>query len=156
MNELTSHQVPSHFYSFSFAPNPHWSHTYASQPEIHAYFHSLALKHDILRHTRFHTAVDKAVWDEHTGTWAVSIRDERTGEVAVRRCKVLVSAVGSLSVPWECQIPGAERFAGRLFHSARWDREFEWKEKDVVIIGTLPSHASSASHDSQPPSSNPH
>jgi cation diffusion facilitator CzcD-associated flavoprotein CzcO len=28
--------VPSHLYSFSFAPNPDWSHTFARQAEIHA------------------------------------------------------------------------------------------------------------------------
>lgn len=65
----------------------------------------------------------------------MTTRDVTTGEVGQRRCKVLVSAVGSLSVPRECEIPGAERFRGRLFHSARWDREFEWEGKDVVIIG---------------------
>lgn len=26
--------VPSHLYSYSFAPNPRWSKTYANQPEI--------------------------------------------------------------------------------------------------------------------------
>jgi cation diffusion facilitator CzcD-associated flavoprotein CzcO len=26
--------VPSHLYSFSFAPNPAWSRTYSRQPEI--------------------------------------------------------------------------------------------------------------------------
>src|SRR3954454_13605648 len=29
--------VPSHLYSFSFAPNPNWSRTYSRQPEIRAY-----------------------------------------------------------------------------------------------------------------------
>ena len=29
--------VPAHLYSFSFAPNPHWSRKYAPQPEIAAY-----------------------------------------------------------------------------------------------------------------------
>ena len=29
--------VPSHLYSFSFALNPWWSHTYATQPEILSY-----------------------------------------------------------------------------------------------------------------------
>src|ERR671939_294465 len=29
--------VPSHLYSFSFAPNPDWSRTYSHQPEIRAY-----------------------------------------------------------------------------------------------------------------------
>src|SRR4051794_41418098 len=29
--------IPSHLYSFSFAPNPAWSRSYPSQPEIEAY-----------------------------------------------------------------------------------------------------------------------
>src|SRR5215467_8828822 len=34
--------VPSNLYSFSFAPNPDWSHTFATQPEIWAYLRKLA------------------------------------------------------------------------------------------------------------------
>ena len=34
--------VPSHFYSFSFALNPYWSKTYANQPEILAYLERVA------------------------------------------------------------------------------------------------------------------
>ena len=32
--------VPSHLYSFSFAPNPTWSDTYSGQPEIWDYLRS--------------------------------------------------------------------------------------------------------------------
>ena len=34
--------VPSHLYSFSFAPNPEWSQTYSLQPEIRAYLQRVA------------------------------------------------------------------------------------------------------------------
>jgi len=34
--------IPSHLYSFSFAPNPEWSQTYSLQPEIRAYLHRVA------------------------------------------------------------------------------------------------------------------
>ncbi len=34
--------VPSHLYSFSFAPNPNWSRTFAVQSEIHAYLEQCA------------------------------------------------------------------------------------------------------------------
>ena len=34
--------VPSHLYSFSFAPNPEWSQTYSLQPEIRAYLQQVA------------------------------------------------------------------------------------------------------------------
>ncbi len=29
--------IPSHLYSFSFAPNPGWSHSFSRQPEIWRY-----------------------------------------------------------------------------------------------------------------------
>src|SRR5437016_14074557 len=34
--------VPSHLYSFSFAPNPTWSRTFSRQPEIQAYLRRCA------------------------------------------------------------------------------------------------------------------
>ena len=34
--------VPSHLYSFSFAPNPDWTQTYSTQPEIWAYLQRVA------------------------------------------------------------------------------------------------------------------
>ncbi|HEV7883282.1 MAG TPA: NAD(P)-binding protein, partial [Solirubrobacteraceae bacterium] len=34
--------VPSHLYSFSFAPNPSWTRTYSRQPEIWDYLRELA------------------------------------------------------------------------------------------------------------------
>ncbi|KAM0234805.1 hypothetical protein ACHAPO_006169 [Fusarium lateritium] len=127
--------VPSHFYSYSFALNPNWSQKYASQPEIEAYFKDVANKYDIGRHVRLNSIVESAIWDERTGVWEVSIRDHGTSEVSTRRAKVLVSAVGALSIPKECDIPGASDFEGRLFHTAKWDHSFDWHNKDVVVIG---------------------
>ena len=34
--------VPSNLYSFSFAPNPHWSETFSAQPEIERYLQRTA------------------------------------------------------------------------------------------------------------------
>ena len=41
--------VPSHFYSFSFALNPRWSKTFAQQPEILAYLERVAADHGLMR-----------------------------------------------------------------------------------------------------------
>src|ERR1700680_3361467 len=37
--------IPSHLYSFSFAPNPEWSSTFSPQPEIWAYLQAVAREH---------------------------------------------------------------------------------------------------------------
>lgn len=42
--------VPSHFYSFSFALNPQWSKTYANQPEILAYLERVAFERGLDDH----------------------------------------------------------------------------------------------------------
>ncbi|KAF4987762.1 hypothetical protein FGRMN_10186 [Fusarium graminum] len=128
-------RVPSHFYSYSFALNPNWSQKYAMQPEIQAYFDDVAKTYDIERQIKFHSVVESARWEESSGIWEVSIRNVRTSEVSTRRSKVLISAVGALSIPKACDIPGASNFAGRMFHTAKWDQSFNWKDKEVIIIG---------------------
>ena len=42
--------VPSHFYSYSFALNPRWSKTFANQPEILAYLEKVAGEYGLERH----------------------------------------------------------------------------------------------------------
>ena len=48
--------IPSHLYSFSFAPNPDWSHAYSPQAEILAYLEKVAAEAGVL--DRFHFGVE--------------------------------------------------------------------------------------------------
>ncbi|KAL5117696.1 hypothetical protein ACEQ8H_004444 [Pleosporales sp. CAS-2024a] len=127
--------VASHFYSYSFALNPHWSRKYSMRPEIQAYFRSVAEQYRILDHVRFHSIVEKAEWDDKAKVWLVTVLDLKTKRRTVRRAKVLVSGVGSLSVPKECDLPGVETYKGKMFHSAQWDHSFDWQGKDIVVLG---------------------
>src|SRR6266498_2021535 len=63
--------VPSHLYSFSFALNPGWSHTYSPQPEIWAYLRRTAEKFGVLPHIRFETPVLDACWDDASQRWTL-------------------------------------------------------------------------------------
>src|SRR3954466_11792466 len=40
--------VPSHLYSFSFAPNPDWSRSFSPQPEIYDYLRRIARDYGVL------------------------------------------------------------------------------------------------------------
>ena len=42
--------VPSHLYSFSFAPNPDWTHVFSRQPEIRSYLERTAADFGVLAH----------------------------------------------------------------------------------------------------------
>ena len=41
--------VESHLYSYSFAPNPGWSHAFSRQPEIYAYLRECAQRFEHIR-----------------------------------------------------------------------------------------------------------
>lgn len=58
--------------------------------------------------------------------------------VEVVRAKIVVSAVGGLVEPktWPQSIPGKEKFAGEIFHSARWRYDVDLKGKNVIVVGT--------------------
>src|SRR5437762_2147533 len=45
--------VPSHLYSFSFAPNPEWSSTFSPQEEIWSYLRDVARREGVYEHTVF-------------------------------------------------------------------------------------------------------
>ncbi|MDB5970838.1 MAG: alpha/beta hydrolase [Hydrocarboniphaga sp.] len=123
--------VPSHLYSFSFEPNPHWSHVFAPQAEIHQYLQHCVQKYDLLRHIRFSCEVEQAQFDEQQNLWNVSLAGG-----ASLSATLLISATGQLSRPAYPRLPGIEDFAGRSFHSARWDRDYALQGKRVAVIGT--------------------
>jgi cation diffusion facilitator CzcD-associated flavoprotein CzcO len=123
--------VPSPFYSYSYAPNPRWPHRFARQPAILNYIENVVDEYDLRRHIRFGTEVNAAAFDDAAGRWTVSL--DRGDPVEV---DVLVSAVGQLSRPSVPPIPGRESFAGAAFHSAAWDHTVDLTGKRVAVIGT--------------------
>jgi len=63
--------VPSHLYSFSFAPNPDWSRAFSMQPEIEAYLQRCARDFDVRRHLHTGTEVLEMWWPRTAlaGAW---------------------------------------------------------------------------------------
>ena len=49
---------------------------------------------------------------------------------------MLVSSLGMLNVPYVPDIPGIDRFKGRMFHSSRWDHSKPVAGERVASIGT--------------------
>jgi len=127
--------VPSHLYSFSFEPNPHWSRTYSPQAEILDYLRHCADKYAVRDAVRFGCEVGGAAFDEARALWRVEWRDEQ-GRAHAAHARVLVSAVGLLSRPAVPRLPGLETFRGPVFHSARWRHDVPLKDRRVAVIGT--------------------
>ena len=122
--------VPSHLYSFSFAPNPNWSSTFSPQPEILEYLRGVAARFGVLPHVRFGTELESP-----SGT-----RPRRAGASRPRRARsradVLIAAQGPLCDPLVPDLPGLDSFEGTTFHSAAWDHDHRLEGERVAVIGT--------------------
>jgi cation diffusion facilitator CzcD-associated flavoprotein CzcO len=118
--------------------NPDWSQKFVMQPELLAYFHSVAHRWNLAADTYLQHTVQEASWDSATSTWLVQVFDQRQKRPFTIRSLALVSAVGALSSPKECDIIGHEDFSGKIFHSALWDHDFDHAGKDVLVLGSCP------------------
>lgn len=127
--------VPSHLYSFSFAPNPRWPRNFSGQRHIRAYLEWVADTFGLRPHIRFDSEVTAARWDAEKLHWVI---DTAGGTLTA---DVLVSAGGPLSDPKTPDIPGLDRFPGKIFHTARWDHDYPLRGKRVAVIGTGASAA---------------
>jgi cation diffusion facilitator CzcD-associated flavoprotein CzcO len=123
--------VPSHLYSFSFAPNEGWTRRYSPGAEIQGYLEDVARRFDVLRHARFGCNVERASFDDDTGRWRLDV----AGGDAVE-ADVVVTACGQLARPAIPDVPGLERFQGPMFHSAHWDHGQDLTGRRVAVLGT--------------------
>jgi|HubBroStandDraft_4_1064222.scaffolds.fasta_scaffold19060_3 cation diffusion facilitator CzcD-associated flavoprotein CzcO len=121
--------VPSHLYSFSFAPNPEWSRRFSPQPEILEYLKAVAARYGVLPHVRLGHSVVDAAWDEGQRRWRLQTSK------GTFTADVLVGAAGGLSTPSIPALKGLDRFQGKVFHSATWDHGVDLTGRDVAVIG---------------------
>jgi cation diffusion facilitator CzcD-associated flavoprotein CzcO len=123
--------IQSHMYSFSFEQKPDWSRSFAPQPEILAYLRQVADKWGLRRFTRFHCEVAGARWDAEEARWHVATA---TGDTYL--AQYLVAGIGALHLPSIPELPGIDTFRGTVFHSARWDHDYDLTGKRVAVVGT--------------------
>ena len=120
--------IPSHLYSFSFAPKADWSTFFAAGSEIQDYL--LDCAREIESHLRLDTDVLEMRWLAGDDRWFVRTS---TGSF---RCRTLVMAAGRLSEPRMPEIAGLDSFPGAVFHSSRWPHDLDLEGKRVGVVGT--------------------
>ena len=121
--------VPSHLYSYSFAPTPDWSHRFSPGEEIQAYFERVAEEHSIVDDIRFGDEVTSCRFVD--GRWHLETEGGHHDEV-----DVVIAATGVLHHPRYPDIDGLESFEGAVFHSSRWDHDVKLDGARIGIVGT--------------------
>lgn len=122
--------IPSVLYSWSEAQNPRWSRAFAEQPEIWDYMREVVARHELDSRLCFGHDLRSARWDDEHERWRLETsRGTLTADV-------LISGAGGLADPAIPELPGIERFGGKIFHSARWDHDHDLEGRSVAVVGT--------------------
>ncbi|GAA1838501.1 NAD(P)/FAD-dependent oxidoreductase [Pseudonocardia ailaonensis] len=131
---------------------------YAKGPEIFAYCQMFARHFDLYRDALLQTRVTDVRWSEDEGLWTVT-----TDRGDCFRSKYVCMTFGTFLHPKLPGIPGVEDFAGKAFHTSRWDYEYtggdsygnldKLRDKVVGVIGSgatavqcVPALAKDAKH----------
>jgi cyclohexanone monooxygenase len=114
---------------------------YAHGPEIQAHARTIAEHFDLMENACFQTRVTSMRWNDTDAVWVVS--SDRGDRMTAQ---FVIMAIGPLSRPKLPGIPGIEDFAGRSFHTSRWDYDYtggdttggltKLRDKRVGVIGT--------------------
>lgn len=133
-----SSDVMMHLYSLS-SEQRNWKTTHGYQHEILAYWQELTEKYDLLPHIEFNSKVVSAEWDEDLQLYHMLVEDVNTQAKVVTDAHIVISSIGLLNVPHWPDMPGASRFKGTMFHTARWRHDVELRGKKVAVIGSGPT-----------------
>ncbi len=126
--------VPSVSYSFSFELNPDWNDKWSGHAEILAYMERCTDKYGLGPHMRFGTEIATARFDEQDSLWRLTTSDGQ--EITTR---FLATGTGQLSRPNTPEIARLDEFGGTVFHSARWNHDYDLCDKRIGVIGNAAS-----------------
>jgi len=121
--------IPSRWYSFSFALKADWTHRYSYGADIQAYLERVAQDFGVVKKVRFNTGVTDLRYEKPL--WHLT-----TQHGLAEQYDIVISATGILHNPMVPDIAGLKDFAGKAFHSARWDHDTTLEGKRVGVIGT--------------------
>lgn len=127
--------IPSHSYQYSFAPNPHWTRMYAPGKEIQQYLKDVAERFGATRFIKTSHKVERAEWLADEKKWKLDVKNLATGETFEDKADIFITARGQLN---ECNwpdLPGLDKFQGKLLHSGDWDDTYDFTNKKIGVIG---------------------
>lgn len=140
--------VPSHMYSFSFAPHTGWTRPYPQQQEIQDYILRITDAYALRPLIRFDSDVQALRWLADRQCWQIDVQGQ-----PLMLARHVILATGPLNKPAIPELPGADQFAGETFHSSHWRHDIDLQGKRIAVVGTgasaiqfVPEIAPAAAH----------
>ena len=125
------------FADYSF--EEHFGKQIASYPPravLFDYIQGRVNKADVRKWVRFRTPVRNVSFDESSKMFTVSVHDLVNNKKYSEEFDHVVVANGNFSTPNVPEFDGLDRFNGRVLHAHDFRDAVEFKDKDILIIGT--------------------
>jgi monooxygenase len=126
----------------------------ADGASILSYIRDTARDYGIDQKIRFNHRARRASWSSADGLWTVEAQ-RPSGEVVCFTCNFLFMCSGyyNYEAGYTPELPGAERFRGRIVHPQKWTDDIDYAGKRVIVVGSgatavtlVPELAKSAAH----------
>ena len=141
-----------HTLGFSFKP---WiaDDSIADAPAILDYLHETVNEFGIAPHIRFNSRLTAASWESKTARWTVTVATPE-GEQQLE-CNFLIMGTGyyNYEQPYDAGFLNQAAFRGQIIHPQFWPKDLDYKDKQVVVIGSgataatvVPAMAKDAAH----------
>ena len=117
----------------------HFGRAIASYPPravLFDYIKGRVDKADIRDRIRFRHVCRRVEYDEGSGTFRVVVQDLANDKEVVGQYDHVICASGHFSTPNVPYFPGFETYQGRVLHAHDFRDALEFKDKDILIIGT--------------------
>jgi cation diffusion facilitator CzcD-associated flavoprotein CzcO len=128
----------SDLYTFGYRFKPWTSAPIASADEIRKYMGEVIAENDLARHIRYRHQVTAASWSSETNLWTVDATRTDTGGRLRFTTGFLWMCQGYYrhSEGYTPEWKDMAKFRGKLVHPQRWPKDLDYRDKEVLVIGS--------------------
>ena len=145
----------SDLHTFGYRFKPWTSAPIASAAEILAYMGEVIAENDLAPHIRYRHKIVSANWSSKRNQWTIEATRTDTNEAVQFTTNFLWMCQGYYrhSEGYTPQWDGMDFFKGKIVHPQTWPDDLDYKDKNVVVIGSgataatlLPAIANDCAH----------
>ncbi len=138
MHRYPGTRSDSDLYTFGYKFKPWTGTPIASREEILKYMGEVIDENAIDDHIRYHHHIKTAIWSSDEKQWTLTATRKDTSEELEFTCNFLWMCQGYYrhSEGYTPDWPGLEKYKGQIVHPQTWPDDFDYKDKNVLVIGS--------------------
>lgn len=128
----------SDLYTFGYRFKPWTGAPIATAAEILKYMGEVIVENNLAHHIRYQHKITHASWSSTENLWTVDVMRTDTDEAVRFTTNFLWMGQGYYrhSQGYTPEWPGMDKFKGRIVHPQTWPDDLDYKDKNVLVIGS--------------------